>query len=51
MFYGRHWRSTTIEQFIELLNTYIRWYNEKRIKSSLGYRSPIAYRETLGLAA
>ncbi|MBC3809790.1 IS3 family transposase, partial [Undibacterium seohonense] len=28
---------------------YIRWYNEKRIKMSLGYLSPIEYRERLGL--
>ncbi|TVO72983.1 IS3 family transposase, partial [Sedimenticola selenatireducens] len=27
----------------------IRWYNEKRIKISLGYLSPIEYREGLGL--
>ncbi|MCA8011625.1 IS3 family transposase, partial [Burkholderia vietnamiensis] len=27
-----------------------RWYNEKRIKGSLGYLSPIEYRESLGLA-
>ncbi|MDC7713463.1 IS3 family transposase, partial [Vogesella sp. LYT5W] len=29
----------------------IRWYNEKRIKLSLGARSPLEYRESLGLAA
>ena len=49
MFYPGDWRSTTIEQFIEALDTYIRWYNEKRIKGSLGYLSPIEYRESLGL--
>ena len=49
MFYPRDWRSTTIEQFIEALDAYIRWYNEKRIKMSLGYLSPIEYRERLGL--
>ncbi len=47
--YPRDWRSTTIAQFIEALDTYIRWYNEKRIKKSLGYLSPIEYRERLGL--
>jgi len=40
MFYPRDWRSTTIAQFIEELDAYIRWYNEKRIKLSLGYLSP-----------
>ena len=49
MFYPRDWRSTTIEQFIQALDSYIRWYNEKRIKRSLGYLSPIEYRESLGL--
>lgn len=49
MFYPGDWRSTTIEQFVAVLDKYIRWYNEKRIKSSLGYLSPIEYRESLGL--
>ena len=43
------WRSTTIEQFIQALDSYIRWCNEKRIKLYLGYLSPIEYRESLGL--
>lgn len=30
---------------------YIHWYNEKRIKVSLGGLSPLAYRKSLGLAA
>ena len=49
MFHPRDWHSTTIAQFIEELDAYIRWYNEKRIKISLGYLSPIEYRESLGL--
>ena len=32
-------------------DTYIRWYNEKRIKVSLGRLSPVQYRQKLGLAA
>lgn len=40
-----------IEQFVEALDAYIRWYNEKRIKISLGSLSPIEYRVSLGLAA
>ncbi|MDE2346380.1 MAG: IS3 family transposase, partial [Gammaproteobacteria bacterium] len=51
MFYPRDWRSTTIEQFMQALDAYIRWYNEKRIKISLGFRSPVEYRESLGLVA
>ncbi|MCE2989666.1 MAG: IS3 family transposase, partial [Burkholderiales bacterium] len=34
---------------METVDAYIRWYNEKRIKMSLGARSPVQYRESLGL--
>ena len=51
LFYPRNWQATTIEQFIEVVDSYIRWYNEKRIKISLGSLSPIEYRESLGLTA
>ncbi len=51
LFYPRNWQATTIEQFIETVDAYIRWYNEKRIKISLGSLSPIEYRESLGLPA
>lgn len=50
MLYSGNWRSTTIAEFVEALNAYIRWYNERRIKSSLGYLNPIEYRESFGLA-
>ena len=49
--YPRNWKGTTIEQFIEVVDSYIRWYNEKRTKISLGALSPIEYRVSLGLAA
>jgi len=48
MFYSGNWQSTTVEQFMAALDSYIRWYNEKRIKISLGSRSPLEYRESLG---
>ncbi len=51
LFYPGDWKGTTVEQFIEAIDSYIRWYNEKRIKISLGSLSPIEYRERLGLAA
>jgi transposase InsO family protein/transposase-like protein len=51
LFYPRQWRSTSIEQFTQALDSYIRWYNEKRIKISLGSLSPLEYRESLGIAA
>ncbi len=49
LFYPRDWKTTTIEQFIKEVDNYIRWYNEKRIKMSLGARSPIEYRNSLGI--
>jgi len=51
LFYPRDWQATTIEQFIQAVDAYIRWYNEKRIKLSLGSLSPLEYRESLGLTA
>ena len=51
LFYPRDWKSVTLAQFIEAVDDYIRWYNEKRIKISLGSLSPIEYRESLGLTA
>lgn len=51
LFYPRDWQGVTIEQFIQTVDAYIRWYNEKRIKVSLGSLSPVQYRESLGLLA
>jgi transposase InsO family protein len=48
-FYPRDWRAFTLAQFIDAVDAYIRWYNETRIKLSLGGRSPIEYRKSLGL--
>lgn len=49
MFYGRSWSGVTMNKFIEELDTYIKWYAEKRIKISLGGMSPIDYRRKLGI--
>ena len=51
MFYGRSWIGVTMDDFINELNSYIDWYNTKRIKKSLGYMSPVEYRHSLGLSA
>lgn len=51
LFYTQDWKATTIEQFVQIVDAYIRWYNEKRIKISLGFLSPVEYRASLGLAA
>lgn len=44
------WKATAIEQFIEVVDSYIRWCKEKRIEISLGSLSPFEYRNSLGLA-
>jgi len=50
MFFSRDWLRTTIEEFVAALDAYIRWYNETRIKISLGGLSPAAHRRSLGIA-
>ncbi len=49
MFYCRSWSGVSIDTFVEELDKYIHWYNEKRIKLSLGAMSPLQYRRSLGL--
>ena len=49
MFYNRDWTGVSIQEFIDILNEYLAWYNKKRIKISLGNMSPLEYRRSLGL--
>lgn len=42
--------NTTVEEFMQELDAYIRWYNQHRIKLSLGALSPSEYRQRLGIA-
>lgn len=51
MYYNRIWDNVSTDEFMEILDKYIRWYNEKRIKISLGAMSPLEYRRSLNLAA
>lgn len=51
MFYNRNWIGVSMESFIEILDSYLHWYNNKRIKISLGGMSPVQYRLSLGMAA
>lgn len=51
MFYHRSWAGVSIEEFIAILDDYLHWYNEKRIKMSLGAMSPLEHRRNLGLVA
>lgn len=50
-FHGRDWRGVSADEFMARLEAWLRYYNEGRIKESLGWLSPKAYRESLGLAA
>lgn len=50
-FFHRDWRDVSMEEFITMLNAYLVFYNEGRIKESLGWMSPSDYRRSLGLAA
>ena len=50
MFYNRDWTGVSIQEFIDILNEYLVWYNEKRLKISLGNMSPREYRQGLGLS-
>lgn len=45
LFYPRNWQATTIEQLIEAVDSYIRWYNEKRLALSV----PSSTERVLGL--
>ena len=49
MYYGRDWSDITLEGFMQNVDTYIRWYNEHRIKMSLEGMSPVKYRQQLGI--
>jgi transposase InsO family protein len=51
MFYNQNWSGISIEEFIGALNAYLVWYNEKRIKISLGNMIPKEYRQSLGFVA
>jgi transposase InsO family protein len=51
LIYPRSWQDVTLEDVMQRIDGYIRWYNERRIKQSLGDRSPLEYRQALGLIA
>lgn len=51
LFCERSWAGWSVDDFMNAVDDYIRWYNERRIKLSLGGMSPLQYRRSLGLAA
>ena len=50
-FHHRDWSGVTIPEFCQMLDAYLRYYNEERPKEKLGWLSPMQYRRSLGLAA
>lgn len=46
-----NWQGTTIEELVKMVDAFGRWYNETRIKISLGPLSPVEYQLILGIAA
>ncbi len=50
-YYCKDWRDTPPAFFMMELEQYIHWYNECRIKESLGGKSPVDYRKSLGIVA
>lgn len=51
MFFARDRLSTRIEEFVVAVDAYVCWYDEARIKSSLGLFNPAQHRRRLGIAA
>lgn len=48
LFYPWNWQTNTVEQVIQVVDSYIRCDTEKRIKVSLESLSLFEYRECLG---
>ena len=49
--YPEHWEKRTRDEVLVLIDEYIHWYNHERIKQSLGWMSPVEYRQSQGMAA
>ena len=48
--YPEHWEKRTRDEVLIPVDC-IRWYNHERIKRSLGWMSPVQYRQSQGMAA
>ena len=46
-FYNNSFTDMSANEFIAYIDDYIHWYNTKRSKQSLGYLSPVEYRQLL----
>ena len=45
------WEEHTRNEVLALVDEYIRWHDRERIKQSLGWMSPVQYRQSQGMAA
>ncbi|WP_430492420.1 IS3 family transposase [Bifidobacterium catenulatum] len=45
------WEERTRDEMLVLVDNCIRWHNHERIKRSLGWMSPVQYRQSQGMAA
>ena len=50
-FYARSWKGVKRSQFVKLLDEYIVWYRDEKIKKSLGWKTVKEHRAALGIAA
>ena len=46
-----HWEERTRSEVLVPVDEYIRWHDHERIKRSLGWMSPVQYRQSRGMAA
>ena len=44
LFYGRCWSGWSVDGFMDAVDRYIHWHNERRTKESLGGMSSLQYR-------
>ena len=49
--YPERWGDRTRGELLALIDGYIHWCNHDRIKQSLGWMSPVQYRQSQGMAA
>ena len=49
--YPGRWEERTRDEVLVLIDDCIHWYNHERIKQSLGWMSPVQYRQSQGMAA
>ena len=49
--YPGRWEERTRDEVFVLIDDCIRWHDHERIKRSLGWMSPVQYRQSQGIAA